>query len=149
MNNEKTSHSDSDVENAFEALAVDLLSGLLGAHDNEQNAELKDWLDSPFPVKPDVLIRHAQFICERFQAGDDSHLLMRGIDEQLDAMSYSNIDRQKPTRFGAVRAVTTGRDVAKVNALLKVIITWYECEIIRLKVKYGEITPAGKNKTRP
>ena len=144
MNNETTSDDDNDAENAFEALAVDLLSGLLGAHDNEQNADLKDWLDSPFPVQPEVLLRHAQFICEHFQAGDDSHLLMHGIDEQLDAMSYSNIDRQKPTRFGAVRAVTTGRDVAKVNALLKVIITWYECEIVRLKMKYGEITPPGK-----
>ena len=144
MNNETTLYDDNDAENAFEALAVDLLSGLLGAHDNAQNADLKDWLDSPFPVQPEVLLRHAQFICERFQAGDDSHLLMHGIDEQLEAMSYSNSDRQKPTRFGAVRAVTTGRDVAKVNALLKVIITWYECEIIRLKVKYGEITPPGK-----
>ena len=144
MNNETTLYDDNDAENAFEAHAVDLLSGLLGAHDNAQNAELKDWLDSPFPVQSDVLLRHAQFICERFQAGDDSHLLMHGIDEQLEAMSYSNSDRQKPTRFGAVRAVTTGRDVAKINALLKVIITWYECEIIRLKVKYGEMTPPGK-----
>ena len=147
MNNETTLNDDNDVENVFEALAVDLLSGILGAHDNEKNADLKDWLDSPFPVQSDALLQHAQFICERFQAGDDSHLLMHGIDEQLEAMSYSNSDRQKPTRFGAVRAVTTGRDVAKVNALLKVIITWYECEIIRLKVKYGEITPPGKNKT--
>ena len=144
MNNETTSHDDIDAKIAFEALAVDLLSGLLGAHDNEQNAELKDWLDSPFPVQPEVLLKHAEFICERFQAGDNSHLLMHGIDEQLEAMSYSNSDRQKPNRFGAVRAVTTGRDVAKVNALLKVIITWYECEIIRLKMKYGEMTPSGK-----
>ncbi|EPL1955814.1 hypothetical protein JRB55_004848 [Citrobacter freundii] len=144
MNNETTLYDDNDGENAFETLAVDLLSRLLGAHDNAQNAELKDWLDSPFPVQSDVLLQHAHFICERFQAGDDSHLLMHGIDEQLEAMSYSNSDRQKPTRFGALRAVTTGRDVAKVNALLKVIITWYECEIIRLKVKYGEMTPPGK-----
>lgn len=144
MNNETTLYDDNDAKNAFEAHAVDLLRGLLGAHDNAQNADLKDWLDSPFPVQPEVLLRHAQFICERFQAGDDSHLLMHGIDEQLEAMSYSNSDRQKPTRFGAVRAVTTGRDVAKVNALLKVIITWYECEIVRLKMKYGEITPPGK-----
>lgn len=144
MDNETTFYDDNYAEGAFEALAVDLLSGLLGAHDNAQNADLKDWLDSPFPVKPDVLLRHAQFISERFQAGDNSHLLMHGIDEQLDAMSYSNSDRQKPSRFGAVRAVTTGRDVAKVNALLKVIITWYECEIVRLKMKYGEITPPGK-----
>ncbi|EOA2697170.1 hypothetical protein ACHY7Y_003455 [Citrobacter freundii] len=144
MNNETILYDDNDAENAFKAHAVDLLRGLLEAHDNAQNADLKDWLDSPFPVQPEVLLRHAQFICERFQAGDDSYLLMHGIDEQLEAMSYSNSDRQKPTRFGAVRAVTTGRDVAKVNALLKVIITWYECEIIRLKVKYGEMTPPGK-----
>jgi hypothetical protein len=30
MSNETTSHDDSDAENAFEALAMDLLSGLLG-----------------------------------------------------------------------------------------------------------------------
>ncbi|MEG6445758.1 hypothetical protein [Enterobacter roggenkampii] len=125
--------ADDAAEAYFEDMAVDLLSGLLGAHDNEQNALLKAWLDKPFELDNAALLRHAEYICHRFNAGDDSHLLMHGIDEQLDAMSHSNSDRQKPTKFGAVRAATTGRDVAKVNALLKVIITYYECELIKLK----------------
>ncbi|CZW42047.1 hypothetical protein ABK836_24735 [Enterobacter hormaechei] len=145
MNNETTLNDDNDEKNAFETLAVDLLSGLLGAHDNAQNAELKDWLDSPFPVQPKVLLKHAEFICERFQAGDDSHLLMHGIDEQLAAMTLSRKERFSPMNKGMV-GYSAPRDLAKVNALLKVIITWYECEIIQLKVKYGEITPPGKNK---
>lgn len=125
--------ADDAAETYFENIAADLLSGLLGAHDNEQNALLKDWLDKPFELDNAALLQHAEYICGRFNAGDDRHLLMHGIDEQLDAMSFSNSDRQKPTAFGAVRAVTTGRDVAKVNALLKVIITYYECELIKLK----------------
>ncbi|MCD1127371.1 hypothetical protein LPW36_15450 [Jinshanibacter sp. LJY008] len=125
--------ADDAAETYFENIATDLLSGLLGAHDNEQNALLKAWLDEPFKLDNAALLRHAEYICGRFNAGDDSHLLMHGIDEQLDAMSLSNNDRQKPTKFGAVRAATTGRDVAKVNALLKVIITYYECELIKLK----------------
>ncbi|HBE9116698.1 TPA: hypothetical protein KNG88_002383 [Citrobacter braakii] len=143
MNNETTLYDDNDAENAFEALAVDLLSGLLGAHDNAQNAELKDWLDSPFPVQPEVLLKHAAFICERFQAGDDSHLLMHDIDEQLAAMTLSRKERFSPVNKGMV-GYSAPRDLEKVNALLKVIITWYECEIVWLKVKYGEITPPGK-----
>ena len=55
MNNETTLNDDNDEKNAFETLAVDLLSGLLGAHDNAQNAELKDWLDSPFPDRKSVV----------------------------------------------------------------------------------------------
>lgn len=125
--------TDDAAETYFENIAADLLSGLLGAHDNEQNALLKAWLDEPFELDNAALLRHAEYICGRFNAGDDSHLLMHGIDEQLEAMSLSNSDRQKPTAFGAVRAATTGRDVAKVNALLKVIITYYECELIKLK----------------
>lgn len=130
--------TDDAAEAYFENMAVDLLSGLLGAHDNEQNALLKTWLDKPFELDNAALLRHAEYICSRFNAGDDSHLLMHGIDEQLDAMSYSNSDRQKPTKFGVMRAVTTGRDVAKVNALLKVIITYYECELIKLKRECNE-----------
>ena len=102
MNNETTLNDDNDEKNAFETLAVDLLSGLLGAHDNAQNAELKDWLDSPFPVQPKVLLKHAEFICERFQAGDDSHLLMHGIDEQLAAMTLSRKERFSPMNKGMV-----------------------------------------------
>lgn len=143
MNDETTLYDDNDAESAFEALAVDLISGLLGAHDNAQNAVLKDWLDSPFPVQPEVLLKHAEFICERFQAGDDSHLLMHGIDEQLAAMTLSRKERFSPMNKGRV-GYSAPRDLEKVNALLKVIITWYECEIVRLKMKYGEITPHSK-----
>lgn len=127
--------ADDAAETYFENIAADILGGLLGAHDNEQNALLKAWLDQPFELDNMALLLHAEYICKRFDAGDDSHLLMHGIDEQLEAMSLSNSDRQKPTKFGAVRAVTTGRDVAKVNALLKVIITYYECELRKLKGK--------------
>ncbi|PWG70958.1 hypothetical protein DEM28_11910 [Enterobacter mori] len=102
MNNETTLYDDNDAENTFEALAVDLLSGLLGAHDNAQNAELKDLLDSSFPVQTEVLLKHAEFICERFQAGDDSHLLMHGIDEQLAAMALSRKERFSPMNKGMV-----------------------------------------------
>ena len=125
--------ADKVAETYFENIAVDLLRGLLGAHDNEQNAVLKAWLDEPFELDNAALLRHAEYICNRFDSGEDSHLLMHGIDEQLEAMSCSNSDRQNARKFGAVNAVTTGRDVAKVNALLKVIITYYECELIKLK----------------
>lgn len=97
MNNETTLNDDNDVENVFEALAVDLLSGLLGAHDNEKNADLKDWLDRPFPVQSDVLLQHAQFICERFQAGDDSHLLMHALMNNLrQCLIQTATDKSQP-----------------------------------------------------
>ncbi len=48
------------LENFFETIATDLLSGLLDANDNEQNAHLKAWLDAPFNVVPENLLRHAR-----------------------------------------------------------------------------------------
>ncbi|MDE9580338.1 hypothetical protein [Citrobacter koseri] len=68
---------------------------------------------------------------------------MHGIDEQLAAMTLSRKERFSPMNKGMV-GYSAPRDLEKVNALLKVIITWYECEIVRLKMKYGEITPPGK-----
>ena len=47
------------LENFFETMATDLLSGLLDANDNEQNAHLKAWLDAPFNVVPEHLLQHA------------------------------------------------------------------------------------------
>lgn len=49
MNNETTLNDDNDEKNAFEVLAVDLLSGLLGAHDNAQNAESERLAGQSFP----------------------------------------------------------------------------------------------------
>ena len=71
------------LENFFENIATDLLSGLLDANDNEQNAHLKAWLDAPFNVVPENLLRHAELICNHFSAGENGHLLMHGIDDQL------------------------------------------------------------------
>lgn len=124
--------ADDAAETYFENIAADLLSGLLGAHDNEQNALLKDWLDKPFELDNAALLRHAEYICGRFNAGDDSHLLMHGIDKQLAAMTFSRKERFSPMHKGVV-GYSAPRDLEKVNALLKVIITYYECELIKLK----------------
>lgn len=57
---------------------------------------------------------------------------MHGIDEQLAAMTFSRQERFSPMHKGVV-GYSAPRDLEKVNALLKVIITYYECELIKLK----------------
>ena len=109
------------LENFFETIAADLLSGLLDANDNEQNAHLKAWLDAPFNVVPENLLRHAEMICNHFSADEDGHLLMHGIDDQLAAMNLSRKERFGPMKKG--------------NALLKVIISYYECALIKAKME--------------
>lgn len=124
------------LENFFETIATDLLSGLLDANDNEQNAHLKAWLDAPFNVVPENLLRHAEMICNHFSAGENGHLLMHGIDDQLAAMNLSRKERFSPMKKGIV-GYAAPRDLEKVNALLKVIISYYECALIKARMENG------------
>ena len=120
------------LENFFETIAADLLSGLLDANDNEQNAHL----NAPFKVVPENLLRHAEMICNHFSAGENGHLLMHGIDDQLAAMNLSRKERFSPMKKGIV-GYAAPRDLEKVNALLKVIISYYECALIKAKMENG------------
>ncbi|MCK7127179.1 hypothetical protein [Enterobacter kobei] len=119
------------LENFFENIATDLLSGLLDANDNEQNAHLKAWLDAPFNVVPENLLRHAEMICNHFSAGENGHLLMHGIDDQLAAMNLSRKERFSPMKKGIV-GYAAPRDLEKVNALLRKVRISPRCEIIVL-----------------
>ena len=121
----------------FENMAVDLLGGLMDANDNEQNAPLKAWLDAGINVDPGTLLRHAEMICQHFDASDNGYLLMHGIDDQLAAMTLSRKERFSPMNKGIV-GYAAPRDLEKVNALLKVIISYYECELIKAKMEHGD-----------
>lgn len=58
---------------------------------------------------------------------------MHGIDDQLAAMNLSRKERFSPMKKGIV-GYAAPRDLEKVNSLLKVIISYYECALIKAKM---------------
>ena len=75
---------------------------------------------------PEHLLQHAEMICNHFNAGENGHLLMHGIDDQLAAMNLfparNAFSPKKRDRWLCCTPVTE-----KVNSLLKVIISITRC----------------------
>ncbi|AJJ61619.1 hypothetical protein AT01_1779 [Yersinia aldovae 670-83] len=118
-----------NIENDYESEVIRLISDTFGAYMNEENKTLQVWLDAPFKFDKEAILAHAAWVREGFQASDDAALLMPELDVLLDFMQLSRDDRD---RQGA-KALLYGSKINEMNALLKVLMTYYQVQIKALK----------------